>query len=67
MFRTKRRDLHMVVEFGPETRKKLLQTNLKMGCLICSSGVPRNFVRVGGGFNKFSSGQRVERTGIWGW
>jgi len=27
------------------------------------SGVPRNFVR---GFNKFSRGQRTERTGIWG-
>ena len=30
-----------------------------------TSGVPRNFVR-GGGFNKFSWGQRTERTGIWG-
>ena len=30
-FRTKRGDLHMVVEVGPETRKKLLQTKLKMG------------------------------------
>jgi len=29
-----------------------------------SSGVPRNFVRVG--FNKFSWGQRTERMGIWG-
>ena len=29
-----------------------------------ASGVPRNFVR--GGFNKFSWGQRRERTGIWG-
>ena len=29
------------------------------------SGVPRNFVREGG-FNKFSWGQRTERTGIWG-
>jgi hypothetical protein len=28
------------------------------------SGVPRNFFR--GGFNKFSSEQRTERTGIWG-
>jgi len=32
------------------------------------SGVPRNFVQGGGGevFNKFSWGQRTERTGIWG-
>ena len=29
------------------------------------SGVPRNFFRWGG-FNKFSWGQRTERTGIWG-
>jgi len=28
------------------------------------SGVPRNFVQKG--FNKFSWGQRTERTGIWG-
>jgi len=39
-------------------------------CYYCSymeqtqSGIPRNFVR--GGFNKFSWGQRTERTGIWG-
>ena len=31
-----------------------------------TSGVPRNFFRGGGGFNKFSWGQRTERTGIWG-
>jgi len=31
---------------------------------IFSSGVPRNFFRWG--FNKFSWGQRTERTGIWG-
>ena len=30
-----------------------------------TSGVPRNFFR--GEFNKFSWGQRAERTGIWGW
>jgi hypothetical protein len=30
-----------------------------------SSGVPRNFFRVGG-FNKFGWGQRADRTGIWG-
>ena len=30
-FRTKRGDLHMLVEVGPETRKKLLQSKLKMG------------------------------------
>jgi len=29
------------------------------------SGVPRNFVW-GWGFNKFSWGQKTERTGIWG-
>jgi len=29
------------------------------------SGVPRNFVREG--FNKFSWGQKTERTGIWWW
>ena len=28
----------MVVEVGPETRKKLLQPKLKMGWLICSVG-----------------------------
>ena len=32
---------------------------------IISSGVPRNFVRVGG-FSKFNCGQRAEWTGIWG-
>jgi len=32
--------------------------------LTPASGVPRNFV--GGGFNKFSWGQRTKRTGIWG-
>jgi len=37
-FRTKGGDLNMVVEVGPETRKKLLQTKLKMGWLICSVG-----------------------------
>ena len=30
------------------------------------SGVPRNFVWEGGGFNKFSWGQRTEKTGICG-
>jgi hypothetical protein len=29
-------------------------------------GLPRNFVRGVGGFNKFSWEQRAERTGIWG-
>jgi len=33
--------------------------------MLCSSDEPRNFVR-GGGFNKFSCGQKRERTGIWG-
>ena len=33
---------------------------------ITTSGVPRNFVRGGGGFNKFSWGPRTGRTGIWG-
>jgi len=33
--------------------------------MIISSGIPRNFVWVGG-FNKFSWGQRTEKTGIWG-
>jgi hypothetical protein len=28
----------MVAEVGPETRKKLLQTKLKIGWLICSVG-----------------------------
>jgi len=37
-FRTKGGDLHMVVEVGPEMRKKLLQTKLKMRWLICSVG-----------------------------
>ena len=33
---------------------------------LYSSGVPRNFVRERGGFNKFSWGQRTEKMGIWG-
>jgi hypothetical protein len=33
-----------------------------VGTMLC--GVPRNFV--GGGFNKFSCGERAEITGIWG-
>ena len=37
-FGTKRGELNMVVEVGPETRKKLLQSKLKMGWLICSVG-----------------------------
>ena len=32
---------------------------------VTASGVPRIFFRVGG-FNKFSWGQRADRTGIWG-
>jgi len=38
---------------------------LLSGWVVGNSGVPRNFVR-GGGFNKFSWGQRTEKTGIWG-
>jgi hypothetical protein len=30
-----------------------------------SNGVPRNFFGRGEVFNKFSRGQRAERTGIW--
>jgi hypothetical protein len=37
-FRTKRGDNNMVIEVGPETKKKLLQTKLKIGWLICSVG-----------------------------
>jgi hypothetical protein len=37
-FRTKRGDTNMVIEVGPETRNKLLQTKLKIGWLICSTG-----------------------------
>jgi hypothetical protein len=35
MFRTKKGEINMVVEVGPETRKKLLQSKLKIGWLIC--------------------------------
>ena len=38
----------------------------KYGVLVGNSGVPRNFFQGGGGFNKFSWGQRTEMTGIWG-
>jgi len=37
-FTTKRGELNMVVAVDSETRKKLLQTKLKMGWLICSVG-----------------------------
>jgi hypothetical protein len=37
-FRTKRGEISMVIEGGPETRKKLLQTKLKIGWLICNVG-----------------------------
>ena len=37
-FRTKGGELNMVVEVDSEMRKKLLQTKLKMGRLICSVG-----------------------------
>ena len=37
-FKTKGGELNMVVEVGPETRKKLLRTKLKMGWLIFSVG-----------------------------
>jgi hypothetical protein len=37
-FRTKRGLISMVIEVGSETRKKLLQKKLKMGCLICNVG-----------------------------
>ena len=37
-FRTKRGDTNMVTEVGPETRKKLPQTRLKIGWLICNVG-----------------------------
>jgi hypothetical protein len=38
----------MVIEVGPETRKKLLQTKLKIGWLICNVGdylVARRFFK----------------------
>jgi len=37
-FRTKRGETNMVIEVGPETRKKMLQTKLKIGWLICKLG-----------------------------
>ena len=37
-FRRKRGELNMVVEVGPQTRRKLLQSKLKMGWMICSVG-----------------------------
>jgi hypothetical protein len=36
-FSTKRGAIHMVIEVGPEARKKLLQTKLKIGWLICNA------------------------------
>ena len=38
MFRTKRGEINMVVEVGPETSKKQLLSKLKMGWLICRAG-----------------------------
>jgi hypothetical protein len=38
MFRTKKGEINMVVEVGPEKRKKLLQSKLKIGWLICRAG-----------------------------
>jgi len=37
-FRTKRGDINMVIEVGPGKRKKMLQTKLKIGWLICNVG-----------------------------
>jgi hypothetical protein len=31
-------EINMIIEFGPQTRKKLLQTKLKIGWLICNVG-----------------------------
>jgi hypothetical protein len=36
--RTKRGEINMVIDVGPETRKKLLQTKLRIGWLICNVG-----------------------------
>jgi len=41
------------------------QLYLILVIMTSNSGVPRNFLR-GGGFNKFSWGQRTESRGIWG-
>ena len=37
-FRIKRGETSMVIEVGPETRKKMLQSKLKIGWLICNVG-----------------------------
>ena len=37
-FRTKRGEINMVTEVGPEMRKMLLHTKLKIGWLICNVG-----------------------------
>jgi len=37
-FTTKRGETNMVIEVGPETRKKMLKTKLKIGWLICNVG-----------------------------
>jgi len=34
-------------------KKKYLENHLTQMCVAASSGVPRNFVRFGGSFNKF--------------
>ena len=44
-FKTKGGELNMVFEVGSETRKKLLQTKLKMGWLICSVGVAKRYFK----------------------
>ena len=44
-------------------RKVSITCDMHAVSVIEASGVPRNFVL--GGFNKFSSGQRTERMGIW--
>ena len=36
--RTKKGEINMVIDIGPETRKKMLQTKLKIGWLICNVG-----------------------------
>jgi hypothetical protein len=38
MFGTKKGEINMVAEVGPERRKKLLQSKLKIGWLICRAG-----------------------------
>jgi hypothetical protein len=64
MFRTKRGEINMIVEFGPETRKKLPRSKLKMGWLICRAGkylVAKRCCKCGRYNHKYSESKEFKR------